>query len=86
MDNLGKLMTLQMGGFIVFELVAYGLVAGGLLPSSMVIKQIGSHVLQLNITYMMIAGFIAVLVSAIWVVLLVEANVVKIEKIDIKLW
>lgn len=85
-ENLAMLVSLQMLGFIVLEVVAWLLVAAGVLPPVLTLKNMGTLILQVNTAYIVIAGLLSVLVAGFWLALLTEAfGIVEIKEIKVKL-
>lgn len=80
--NLARLTAVQMIGFIVLELVLWLFVLADIIPPSIVIKRVGLLEISMNTGYLVIVGLVAMLVASFWIAILVQFDIVKLEKID----
>jgi len=84
-ENLSLLVAIQMAGFVVLELIIWLLLLLGIMPPTLVLKNMGAVVIQINSAYLVIAGLVSVLVAGFWVALLSEVfGLIEIKKIKFK--
>jgi len=85
-ENLSLLIAIQMAGFVVLEIVVWVLLLLGIIPPTLVLKNMGDVVIQINSSYLVVAGLISILVAGFWVALLSEVfGLIEIKKIKLKL-
>ena len=69
----------------MLEAIVWVLLVVGLLPPTLVLKNMGSVVIQINTAYLVVAGLVAVLVAAFWLAILSEVfGFVEIKKVKFK--
>lgn len=83
--NLARLTAVEMIGFIALELILWVLVLADIIPPSIVIKRVGLLEISMNTGYLIIVGLIAVLVASFWLAILVQFDMIRLEKIEFEL-
>ncbi|MCD6522999.1 MAG: hypothetical protein J7K68_04570 [Candidatus Diapherotrites archaeon] len=81
--NLAKLTAIQIGVFIIFEVIVFLLIAIGVVPASLMLTTMGVLTLRISTVYLVLAGLVIVLVSAFWLAILVHYNIVEVKDIDL---
>ncbi len=83
--DLAKLTAVEMVGFIALELVLWVLVLADIIPPSIVIKRVGLLEISMNTGYLIIVGLVAVLVASFWLAILVQFDMIRLEKMEFRL-
>jgi len=84
LNSLMQMTGLQIGGFLIFEIIVWVLVLGGILPSTLIVKSFETITVSIHISYILLTGLVSVLIASAWLALLAEMGIVKIEKVDLK--
>ncbi len=79
------LVALQTAGFVVLEAIVWLLLELGIMPPTLILRNMGEMVIEINSAYLVIAGLFAVLVAGFWIALLSEVfGLVEIREIKVK--
>lgn len=85
LENLSMLVALQTAGFVVLEAIVWLLLELGIMPPTLILRNMGEMVIEINSAYLVIAGLFAVLVAGFWIALLSEVfGLVEIREIKVK--
>lgn len=82
-ENLAKLVSLQMGGYIILEFVVFFLIVIGVIPQKLFLRQFTSGSLWIDSFFIVIVGLIGILVASFWVGILVTTDIVKMKEVKI---
>lgn len=84
-ENLSLLVAVQMAGFVALEVVVWVLLLLGIMPPTLVLRDMGAVVIQINSSYLVIAGLVSVLVAGFWVAILSEVfDLIEIKTIKLR--
>ncbi len=81
-EKLAKLLTWQLLGFVVLEILVGILVLVNIIPAFLQIKAIDGTVVGLNAGFIILVALIVILASSAWLAILVEIfGIMEIKKL-----
>jgi hypothetical protein len=82
-ENLTKLTLLEFVGFVILEVLVLVLMTIGVLPATLAIPNVVGY---LNTSYILVVASVIILVAQFWLSLLTEFGLVRVGKVDFKLF